>query len=108
MNESQQSSKHTNKKKTETFETEKLRRHRALAWNVHFSVQKVKKEEGGVLTQLSYFIFNGKHGIIEIAPPSFVPVFPVEKKNHFYISSKWPADVIELLVIVIQLVWGSS
>lgn len=74
------------RKKTETFETEKLRRHRALAWNVHFSVQKDKKEEGGVLTQLSYFIFNGKHGIIEIAPPSFVPVFPVEKKKsllHF-------------------------
>lgn len=66
MNESQtveivvKSSKHmTSKKETKkTVAMETLKRHRAAAWNVHFSVEKDAKEELGLQTQLYYF-FNG-------------------------------------------------
>lgn len=75
---------------------ETLRRHRASAANVHFSVQKDKKGEGRVLAQLSYFFFSMKNTASSKMSPlfAFAPVFPVE--NHFCISSKWPPEVIEL------------
>lgn len=57
------------------METQK--RHTASAWNVHFSVAKNKKEEGGVQTQLYYF-FQWKHAIIKIPcnhhPPSSIVI----------------------------------
>lgn len=62
MNEMQQLSKHTTRperqKKIKTFETEKQKRHWASAWNVHFSVQKEEKEEGGSPAQLSLFFLS--------------------------------------------------
>lgn len=76
-------------------------------WNVHFSVQKDKKEEGGVLTQLSYF-FNGKHNIIKIMSPLPLSLFSMLCKKK-KITSAFPAndtraEVIDPPVIAIQLI----
>lgn len=56
---------------------------------------KKKKEEGGVLAQLSYFFqWKTPHHQNSLFRSSFVPILP--ENSHFCISSKWPAEVIEL------------
>lgn len=79
--------------------------------NVHFSVEKAKKEEGGVLAQLSSFFSmesaaSSKNHVLS----SFVAVFHVsieqEKKGgkkllHFLAND---SEVVDLLVVGIQLV----
>lgn len=95
------------KARIKSLETESLKRHWVMAWNMNFSVQRDKKEEEEVQTQLSYF-FNGKHGIIEIVPPFFrCPCFPGwNSLLHFQQMTHWGYWTI-LLVIVAQWVWGS-
>lgn len=70
--------------------------------------QKDKKEEGGVRTQLSYFLSMENMRIIKTAPLplSLFSLF----LSHFCISSKWPTEVIELLrwALKAKLVWAGG
>lgn len=102
MNDSQtveiivKSSKHmTNKKQNKKKVRNGNRRHRASAWNVHFSVQNDKKEEEGVLTQLSHFFqWKTRHHRKSLCPlpPLSLSLFSLQK-----VTSAFPEnEVIEL------------
>lgn len=92
--------------------SETLRRHGGSGWNVHFSVQKAKKEEGGVLIQLSYFfqwnIPRHRNSLSSFVPPFLCPCFlSIKSLLHFQQMTRWGYWT-TLLVIEAKWVWGNG
>lgn len=76
--ESEQSSKHTADRKKEKHQHRDGRQWAAALNNVHFSVKKAKKEEGGVLAQLSsFFQWKAQHHQKNHVLSSFAALFHV-------------------------------